>query len=198
MEQLLPNLDAGWNGAHTLWALFGAIFVWTIARWKSVIELRVLHSELAARNVGLFEKMIAVDERQRQISRELGALLQQMLAATSNGQTDPALQFREKAISVFLSDYIGSYYQYAGLGKWVYNDNKAELIEDELIPFLQTSYEVISHINNNALLTLTGCSPLLLRNFDFGFAVRYIRRNTPFWKRRRLMELNRIEKKLAG
>lgn len=198
MEQLLLNFSNDWNWLNTVAVGMGALVVWLLARWKSVTEIKVLQSELATRNVSLCEKMIALDEKQRQIVRKLNDALRQMLAATAAGDATNARKYREEINNAFLLDYIGACYHSTGLGKWVYQDNKAELIDDELIPFLETSAQLLGQLNDQDLLQLTGSKPLKVQDFDFQFAIRYIRRHTPFWRWRRRRDLEQTVKMLFG
>jgi len=198
MEKLTEMLAADWTLFHTVGAGAGALVIWLLARWKSVTEIKVLKSELATRNVSLFEKIIVLDEKQRQIVRSLNGALRRMLEAVAAGDADNARKSREEVSTTFLLDFIGSYYHYAGLGRWVYQDNKAELIDDELLPFLETSAEVLQLLNSESLLKLTGSKPLKVQDFDFQFAIRYIRKHSPFWYWQRRQDLNNTVKRLFG
>ena len=199
METLIQFFTANeWTWLHTASAAAGALIVWLLARWKSLSEIQVLRTELATRQVSLFEKMIALDEKQRTICRNLNEQLRQMLQLLKSGDAKVARQYREEVATTFLLDYIGSYFHYGGLGKWVYQDNKAELIDDELIPFLETSADVLSQLNRQDLLELTNVPPVRVQDFDFQFAIRYIRRHTPYWHLKRRGHLNKTVKRLFG
>lgn len=198
MENLLQFLASDWAWINTVAAVAGAIFVWLIARWKSMTEIRVLKAELAARNVNLFEKMIALDEKQREIVRSLYESLRTMSEAEKEGDAAAACQHRAEAIKTFLLDYIGSYYHYTGLGKWIYQDNKAELIDDELMPFLETSAAVLNALNKESLLQLTGSRALKIQDYDLQFALRFIQRNTRFWNWKRKRGLDKELKRIFG
>lgn len=198
MEKLTEMLAADWTWFNAAGAGAGALVVWMLARWKSVTEIKVLKSELATRNVSLFEKMIVLDEKQRQIVRSLNDALRRMLEAVAAGDADNARKSREEVSTTFLLDFIGSYYHYAGLGRWVYQDNKAELIDDELLPFLETSAEVLQLLNSESLLKLTGSKLLKVQDFDFQFAIRYIRKHSSFWCWQRRRDLDKTVKLLLG
>ncbi|MBK8565997.1 MAG: hypothetical protein IPN76_22310 [Saprospiraceae bacterium] len=198
MENLLQTFAADWTWLHATCVAAGALIVWLLARWKSVTEIKVLKSELATRNVSLFEKMVALDEKQRQIVRNLNDSLRRMLEAAAAGDATNTRKYREEVSNAFLLDLIGSYYHYAGLGRWVYQDNKAELMDDELMPFLETSAALLRQLNDEALLKLTGSKPLQVQDFDFQFAIRYIQRHSPFWHWQRRRDLDKTVKTLFG
>lgn len=198
MENLFQTFFGHWDWWQASGIAAGGLIVWLLARWKSVTEIKVLKSELATRHVSLFEKMIALDEKQRHIVRNLNEALRQMLVALAAGNADQARQHRTEAVNLFLLDFIGSYYSYAGIGRWIYQDNKDELIDDELLPFLETSADMLQILNGENLLKLTGSQPLKVQGFDFQFAVRYIRRNTPHWNWKRRLALQEAELRLLG
>lgn len=198
MENLLQTIIGHWDWWQAAGIAAGALIVWLLARWKSVTEIKVLKSELATRHVSLFEKMIALDEKQRQIIRRLNDALRKMLDALAAGNADQARLRRTEVLDLFLLDYIGAYYSYAGLGRWIYQDHKDELIDDELLPFLETSADMLQLLNDENLLKLTGGKPLKVQGFDFQFAIRYVRRNTPRWNWKRRQTLQETERRLLG
>lgn len=198
MENLIQTFATDWNWLHTIAVATGTLFVWTLARWKSFTEIKVLQSELATRSVSLFEKLIALDEKQRKIVHQLNSSLRLMLEAVNSKDATTARQHREGTVNTFLLEYVGSYFHLTGLGKWVYHDNKAELVDDEVIPFLETSAQLIQQLNHPDLLQLTGSKPLRVQDFDFQFAIRLARRHIPFWRWQQRRELERTVKMIIG
>ncbi len=198
MEQLLQTFSDNWTWLNAAMMAIGACVVWLVARWKSFTEIKVLQSELATRSVSLFEKLIALDEKQRKIVHQLNGSLRQMLEAANCKDATTARQHREETVNTFLLEYVGSYFHLTGLGKWVYHDNKAELVDDEVIPFLETSAQLIQQLNHPDLLQLTGSKPLRVQDFDFQFAIRLARRHIPFWRWQQRRELERTVKMIIG
>ncbi len=77
----------------------------------------------------------------------------------------------------------------------MYLDNKTELIEDDLLPFLEISAEIKNALNRPELLALTGQTPLRTELMDFRFAIGYVRRNTAWWHisiRKRLSDAQKM------
>lgn len=171
-----------WTQTQAAGIAAGALVVWLLSTLRSLHEARKMRAELINLKINQYEKLIALDEQQRKIIQELNAQLNRLYDAQEANNVDQAREARRAACETFLLQYIGSFFQYAGVGRWVYLDNKTELIEDDLLPFLEISAEIKNALNRPELLALTGQTPLRTELMDFRFALGYVRRNTAWWR----------------
>jgi hypothetical protein len=109
-----------------------------------------------------------------------------------------AQEAREAVSKVFLLEYMGAYFHYQSLGRWIFTEVRYELVEDEIIPFLETSLMVLNGMNQEFVLNLTKQEPLKLREMDINFAFRFAWKHTRFWEFQRKRKLIELKKNLLA
>jgi hypothetical protein len=197
MNTLIQYLQTEWTGwGQTALFLGGAAIVWVLSRAQSIGEIRKLQAERAAMGVDQFEKLIAFDVKQRGIIDRLYAQLQVLLEAVQRQDIIAAKTAREATQKLFLLEYIGAYFHYANVGRWVFPEVRKELVDDEILPFLKTSATLLESLNKPSVLALTQQSPLIVSDNDFNFAFRFVRKNTRFWEFERKRKLRELEGRL--
>ncbi len=197
MEHIFSSLPEAWLGwGQATIALAGAVVAWLLSRAQSLGEIRKMQAELVSLRVSQFEKIIALDEKQRAITARMYEQLRQLLQALHAGDASAALKSREVLQQMFFLEYIGSYFHYASLGRWVFPEARYELVDDEIIPFLDTSALLLEALNQSDVLALTGQEPISVNDFDFNFAFRFARKHTRFWEIERKRRIDRLEARL--
>lgn len=195
---MFDQLAQWWPQTQAAGVVIGALIVWLLSTMRSLQEAGRMRAELIGLKINQYEKLIALDEKQRQVIHTLNEQLHRTLEALDRHDAEAAKTARLETIDTFLLRYIGSFFQYAGVGRWVYLDNKTELIEDDLLPFLEISVDIKTALNRPDLLALTGQPPLRTEVYDFRFALGYVRRNTAWWRVNAHQHLERLGKALAG
>jgi|GEM_PF-3462783 len=197
MNTIIEYIQTEWAGWGQSAIFFGAAaIVWLISRAQAIGEIRKLQAELVSLRVDQFEKIIALDEKQRSVTDKVSEQLYALLQAVQNQDAIAAKAAREATQKVFLLEYIGAYFHFASLGRWVFPEVRKELVDDEIIPFLKTSATLLESLNQPAVLALTEQSPLEVRDIDFNFAFRFVRKNTRFWEFERKRKLAALESRL--
>jgi hypothetical protein len=199
MNNLVTIIQQAWLGwGQTFIVAGGAVIVWMLSRIQSIGEIRKLQAELVTLRVNQFEKIIALDEKQRGIVARMYELLYQLTSAVQASDTTLASETRETIQKMFLLEYIGSYFHYTGLGRWVFPETRQELVDDGILPFLEASTMFLAALNQPEILNLTRQQPLVFNDFDFNFAFRFAYKYTKFWEVSRKRKLKAMEKTLLG
>lgn len=197
MNTLLESFQTGWSTwGQTLLLMSATGIVWMLSRLQSIGEIRKLQVELASAKVSQFEKVILLDEKLRLVTDKLYTHLYALLQAAQKADAPAAKEAREAVQKVFLLEYIGAYFHYQSLGRWIFTEVRNELVEDEIIPFLETSLMVLEGINQEYILGLTHQEPVKIREMDINFAFRFAWKHTRFWDVQRKRKLTTLKKKL--
>ncbi len=199
MNTLLESVQQGWNAWGQTFLVLGATgIVWMLGRLQSIGEIRKLQVELASVRVSQFEKVILLDEKLRLVTDKLYSHLYALLQAAQKSDVKAAQEAREAVSKVFLLEYIGAYFHYQSLGRWIFTEVRHELVEDEIIPFLETSLMVLNGMNQEFVLNLTKQESLKLREMDINFAFRFAWKHTRFWEFQRKRKLVELKKNLLA
>ncbi len=197
MNALIEFFQPAWNGwGQSVVFLGGAVVVWLLGRAQSIGEIRKLQAELVSLRVNQFEKIITLDEKLRSVTERVYEQLYALLHATQNADAEGAKTAREATQKIFLLEYIGAYFHYTSVGRWVFPEVRYELVDDEIIPFLKTSAMLLEALNQATVLSLTQQQVLVMSDIDFNFALRFARKHTRFWEFERRKSLVELEKRL--
>jgi hypothetical protein len=176
--------------------LGGAAVVWVLSRAQSLGEIRKLQAELVSLRVSQFEKIISLDEKLRSVTDRLYEQLYTLLQAVQHQDTAGAQKAREATQKIFLLEYIGAYFHYTSVGRWVFPEVRYELVDDEILPFLNTSAMLLEALNQPEVRSLTQQSALVVKDIDFNFAFRFVRKHTRLWEFERKRELAALKSRL--
>lgn len=197
MNALIEFFQPAWNGwGQSVVFLGGTVVVWLLGRAQSIGEIRKLQAELVSLRVNQFEKIITLDEKLRSVTERVYEQLYVLLHATQNSDAEGAKNAREATQKIFLLEYIGAYFHYTSVGRWVFPEVRYELVDDEIIPFLKTSAMLLEALNQATVLSLTQQQALVMSDIDFNFALRFARKHTRFWEFERRKSLVELEKRL--
>lgn len=199
MNTLIEHFQREWNNwGQSAIFLVGAIIVWLLSRAQSLGEIRKLQAELVSLRVSQFEKIITLDEKLRNVTDRVYEHLYTLLHAVQKKDAETAKTARDAAQKIFLLEYIGAYFHYTSVGRWVFPEVRYELVDDEIIPFLKTSASLLEGLNQPAVLALTQQQALVMNDIDFNFAFRFARKHTRFWEFERKRQLVQLEKRLCN
>jgi hypothetical protein len=197
MNDLIASLQQEWNGwGQSAVFLGGAVVVWLLSRAQSIGEIRKLQAELVSLRVSQFEKIISLDEKLRSVTDRVYEQLYVLHDAVQNKDAIAAKTARAATQKIFLLEYIGAYFHYTSVGRWVFPEVRYELVDDEIIPFLKTSVMLLETLNLPAVLSLTQQQALEIGDIDFNFAFRFARKHTRFWELERKRKLDALEGQL--
>ncbi len=118
--------------------------------------------------------------------------------AVQNKDAVVAKKAREATKKLFLLEYLGAYFHYTSVGRWVFPEVRYELVDDEIIPFLKNSAMFLEALNLPVVLSLTQQQALEMGDIDFNFAFRFARKHTRFWELDRKRKLDALEGQLLN
>ncbi len=164
----------------------GALITYIIARLQSIRALVKSGLENNLMQVELMEKLFRIDEEIRGSLLSIRGKLRKWQKLVADGEKEKAIQLREEIFEEFIVRYVGGYYRYFNFARWIYSNRKKELMDEELLPFLQNCRLLIEHnLNFPPYLEKLGQAPYEIEFSNFDFAVNYIERNIWFWDKRR-------------
>lgn len=199
MNTFFESFLQGWTAwGQTLLLMSATGIVWMLSRLQSIGEIRKLQMELASARVSQFEKVILLDEKLRLVTDKLYTQLYALLQAAQNADATAAKTAREAVQKVFMLEYLGAYFHYQSLGRWIFTEVRHELVEDEIIPFLETSLMVLEGVNQEYIMNLTQQEPVRIREMDINFAFRFAWKHTRFWEVQRKRKLLELKKNLLA
>lgn len=175
MENILTTQWSFWQA----FALgIGTLLVWLLARIKTYGEIQQTTVATQGMRAEQMVQWFKAETEAREAAKRLEA---NILELNVPGIEESAkVEGRKLLFHTFFFDYLGAYYKLYGIGRWVFQGREIELIEDELMPFLEISANVVKILNHSPK------EYSLLSRYDFGPIIRYILRNTnPFTKRRK-------------
>lgn len=155
----------------------GALLVWLLARIKTLGEIQ----QTTVTTQGMRAEQMVQWFKAEAEAREAAKRLESHISALNSGELNAEMKKEElKSLAHnFYFDYLGSYYKLYGIGRWVFQGREIELIEDELLPFLEISVNVVK------ILQQSSEAYSFLSRYDFAPIVRYINRNTSRYSKNR-------------
>jgi hypothetical protein len=181
----------------TIWTALGVAIVWILARLQALTEWRKTQTEINGLMMSQTEKWLTIDTRIRDVIKMQIQLVYQLTEAIQQQDAKSAKELRSRLMDMFTLDFVGGYYHFVGLGRWVFKGNEREFIEDELIPFLDMCSAMVRKLNDPQLLTLINGHPLSMEADSYRFAVRFALRHTPFYKWRNRLYIKKLDKSLS-
>jgi len=163
-------------------ALLGGLIVWIISQLKSIKDLQKQSLENTALKVSLIEKLISIDKEQREQLEKLNQLVNKFLQAITIRNIEEAKKIRIDLYEQLNLGYIGSYYRYYKLARWIEGRSGArEIAHFEMLPFLETCMPYVLYLNREDVLKLLNTTFLPFHPSTFSFALLFIKSNTRFW-----------------
>ena len=197
MENIWQQLTVFVTQTSTLWTIFGIVVVWILARLQSLTEMRKVQTEINGLMLSQTEKWLVIDSRIRDVIRAQIPLIHQLTEALQQQNAVTAKTIRRQLMDMFTLDFVGGYYHFVGLGRWVFKGNELELIEDEIIPFLEMCSNMTRKLNDPQLLELTAEYPLSMEAESYRFAVRFALRHLPYYKWHKRLYVQQLAKTLT-
>lgn len=202
MQELIDSLqaDAPFYLINIL-AFFVVVAVtWLLVRASLLRQIYQLKTELAALRLGYNEQLFALEDVRQEREEELRLLLSDLRGQLRVEQRNLVEARRNELSHLFFTAYREAVYQYSRLSIELYADDREkrlQLIENQILPFLQLSGDVLELMNQERLLKLIAAPPLLLseRDYDFAFdALDSVIR----WNNFGLKRARRLHKKRLG
>jgi hypothetical protein len=193
MENIWQQLTTFLTQSTTIWIAFGAVIVWILARLQTLTELRKTQTEINGLMLSQTEKWLTIDTRIRDVIKVQIQLVHQLTEAVQQHNIATAQTLRRQLMDMFTLDFVGGYYHFVGLGRWVFKGNERELIEDEIIPFLEMCTAMQRKLNDPQLLKLTAEHPLSMDADNYHFAIRFALRHLPYYTWRKRLYIQQLE-----
>ena len=163
----------------------GAATVWLISRLQTLVSIRKEQTETFGLRVEQMNQWFTAEAQSREAMRKLEGQMLAFNQALLRQQAEECTRLREDLLNTFVYEFVSAYYRVYGLGRWIFQGKEKELIDDELLPFLEVSAEVVATINAPEVLKLCALVPFEISRYDFISIVRYIRQETWFWEGQR-------------
>lgn len=190
-EWLVSSLKNSVNIAATI---LGGLTVWVLSQLKNIKDIQKQSLENTALRVSLIEKLLIIDKEQREEKEKLDQLIYDYLDLIGTANKDKANNLRHQIHDQLRKGFIGSYYRYYKIARWIERDSGArELARLELLPFLETCVAYITYINRDDVLKWLNSSFLPFHLTTFDFALSYVESNTYFWQLRTKQRIKRCK-----
>lgn len=193
MEHQLINLLESTPTAMAFVTAVGAALVWLLSRLQTMVSIRKEQIETFGLRAEQMNQWFTAETLTKEAVRKLETKMIAFSFAIAQKQTADCVRLREEIISTFFYEYVSAYYRVYGLGRWIFQGREKELIDDELMPFLEISAELVATINAPNVLALCALPPFKVHYYDFIGVIRYIRRETWWWDRRRQILRNHCQ-----
>lgn len=163
----------------------GAAIVWLISRLQTLVSIRKEQTETFGLRAEQMNQWFAAEALSKEAMRKLETQMLAFNQALLRQQAEDCTRLREDLLNTFVYEFVSAFYRVYGLGRWIFQGKEMELIDDELLPFLEISAELVATINAPDVLKLCALRPFEVSHYDFLSILRYIRRQTWFWDARR-------------